>query len=100
MSDLKVYVFERSSERGLFIASEAPDISDSDFVLLKDVEAKIAELQTVVDRLELLSFMAYCQGYGKGHNDTVENCYSPPEEYPEEWEEIRQELMQHSTGDK
>ncbi len=44
-------------------------------------------------KLKQMAFEAYCAGYGKGHNDTVDSHYALPEDYPEEWDDIYQDLF-------
>ena len=39
-------------------------------------EAKIERLEKEVERLQGLTVWMYNQGYGAGHNDTVEGCYT------------------------
>ena len=48
---------------------------------------------------EQVAFRAYCEGYEKGHNDTVEGAYIPPIEYPEEWPETLAALLEQGNGD-
>ena len=55
-------------------------------------DERIDELQAELKEAETLQFKAYCAGYESGHHDTVETNYSPPVDYPEEWEGIIYDL--------
>ena len=61
--------------------------------LMTPHETTVYLLKQRIEELEALAFTAYCAGYERAHNDTVEGCYSPPAEYPEEWAETRNELL-------
>lgn len=54
---------------------------------------EIKQLQSRIVGLEALIFTAYCQGYRKGHEDTVEGHYAPPDEYPEEWADTMKDIL-------
>lgn len=44
------------------------------------------------EELQAVAFKAYCWGYEAGHNDTVEGMYSSPEGYPEDFDEMFQDI--------
>jgi len=74
MSDL---LLEKLKRRDLRISEHR--------IALKEADERIAEL-------ELIIRAAYIGGYSDGHNDTVESNFADPEDYPEEWAEIRHNI--------
>lgn len=66
---------------------------------VKAKDGQVEELQTELRAAEALQFKAYCAGYESGHNDTVESHYAPPVDYPEEWEEIVNDLRVEAQED-
>ena len=67
--------------------------SDAVNEALRDRDKRIAELEAENKALREAAFYLYCNGYEKGHNDTVESCYAPPSEYPEEFPEILKDAL-------
>ncbi len=102
MSDLELQLRESAKQDAYDYDRSNPDMTEpacDPTTLLKWRAAdRIAELEARAVTEDGVAFRAYCEGYEKGHNDTVESHYAPPGDYPEEWPEIRAALQEGGKG--
>jgi len=66
-----------------------------------NLEAETASLREAVKEWNAFSFQAFCAGYEKGSLDIGGGFYSNPSDYPEEWEDIKAEILNNApqTGE-